>query len=180
MTAPEYIQLRAFARLDGLKLFVLWLISFACYVAGLKWPGLGMLAILLALYTPFMASRLLRKFRDNGLDGIISFGRGWAYVIFLFFYASLLFAVAQFVYFAYLDKGFFASALAQLFNSSESTEAMKQMGMSEILNETLHQLHTMRPIDLVLNILTSNLLVGLFIGLPIAAFCKRERIEKVK
>lgn len=180
MTAPEYIQLRAFARFDGLKLFGLWLASFACYVAGLKWAGMGTLAMLLALFTPFLVARLLRNFRDDGLDGAISFGRGWAYVVFLFFYASLLFAVAQYAYFAYLDKGFFISTLTQQFNSPETKEAMKQMGMSETLNETMQLLRTMRPIDLVLNIMTSNLLIGIVLGLPIAAFGKRERIEKVK
>jgi len=180
MTAPEYIQLRAFARVDGVKLFALWLASFVCYVAGLRSPGLGMVALLLAFITPFVTVRLLKKYRDTGLEGVISFRRGWGYVIFLFFYASLLFALAQFVYFAFLDKGFFAQALNELFSTQESSNAMQVLGMGASVGEMMQQLSAMRPIDLVLNILTSNLLIGCLLGLPVAALCKRNRVEQVK
>ena len=179
MTAPEYFQLRAFARIDGLKLFLLWISSFGCYVAGLRSPMLGMVAMALAIVTPFFSARLLRGFRDNSLDGIISLARGWAYVIFQFFYASLLFAIAQFVYFSFLDKGYFAQALTQMLEAPESAEALKRMGMGPQIYDSLEMLRTMRPIDLALNIMTSNLLIGCLIGLPIAAFCKRNRLEKI-
>ena len=175
MTAPEYFQLRAFARIDGLKLFLLWVASFGCYVAGLRSPILGVVAMTLAIATPFFSARLLRAFRDYGLDGIISLRRGWAYVVLQFFYASLLFAIAQFAYFTYLDKGYFAQALTQLFESPESAEAIKQMGMGAQISDSLQMLRTMRPIDLALNIMTSNLMIGCLIGLPIAAVCKRNR-----
>ena len=180
MTAPEYIQLRAFARIDGLKLFVLWLGSFLCYVQGLHSPGLGIVAMMLALMTPILSYRLLRKFRDEGLDGVISFGRGWLYVFFQFFYASLLFAIAQYVYFAYIDKGTFMSEMTELFSAPETKEAFRQMGMGKGIEETLSVMSQMRPIDLVLNVLVSNLFVGALLGLILAAFSKRDTSQVPK
>ena len=180
MTALEYIQLRAYARADGLKLFLLWLASFACYMAGLRSPGLGLVAFVLALATPFLVTRLLRHFRDDGLQGIISFGRGWGYVVFLFFYASLLFAVAQFVYFNWMDKGYFIDSITQMFSDPTSAAAMKQMGMSATLDQAVQSMQAMRPIDMALNILTSNLLIGCLVALPIAAICRRDRLQQVK
>jgi hypothetical protein len=174
MTATEYIQMRAFARVDGLKLFALWIVSFVCYVAGFTKPMLGMLALLLAFFTPFLVTRLLKKFRDNGLDGIISFGRGWGYVVFLFFYASLLFAACQFVYFNYMDKGYFMTALVDMFNDAETSQAMRQLGMGDAMTQSMEQLKAMRPIDLVLNIMTSNLMLGCILAIPIAALCKHK------
>ena len=35
MTAPEYIQLKAYARQDGFFLALLWTASFACYILGI-------------------------------------------------------------------------------------------------------------------------------------------------
>ena len=172
MTAIEYIQMRAFARYDGLKLFALWIASFAFYVTGFKEPGLGMVGMVLALVTPFFAARLLRHFRDDGLEGVISFRRGWAYIVFLFFYASLLFAIAQFAYFTWMDKGFFVSSITKMLTEPSTMEAMKQMGMGGQISELTTMISTMRPIDLVLNILTSNLMIGCIVGLPIAALCK--------
>ena len=178
MTAPEYIQLRAFARVDGLKLFVLWLGSFLCYVQGLHSPGLGLVAMVLVLATPMLSYRLLRKFRDEGRDGIISFGRGWLYVIFQFFYACLLFAVAQYLYFAYIDKGTFMSEMTELFSAPETKEAFRQMGMGKSIEETLSVMSQMRPIDLVLNVLASNMMIGALLGVPLAAFAKRDTREQ--
>ncbi|MCR4604332.1 MAG: DUF4199 domain-containing protein [Prevotella sp.] len=180
MTAQEYIQLRAYARVDGLKLFVLWLISFVCYIVGLRQPVLGMVGTILALVTPFYVYRLLRQFRDGALDGVISFGRSWVFVVFLFFYASLLFAIAQFVYFNWMDNGYFAETMMQMFSDPASMAAIKQMGMTDTLNEAMAEFNAMRPIDMVLNILTSNMLIGCIIGLPIAAIVKRDRLQQIK
>ena len=175
MTTPEYIQLRAFARVDGLKLFGLWLMSFVCYLYGLRMAGLGLVAMILAFMTPFLSYRLLRRFRDEGLNGVISFGRGWLYVVFQFFYAGLLFAIIQFLYFTFLDKGYFMDALSEMFSAAESQEAMKLMGLGGSIDEALEMYKSMRPIDLALNILMSNMLVGMLLGVPIAAFAKRDK-----
>ena len=179
MTAPEYIQLRAYARIDGLKLFAMWLVSFLCYMQGLHSPGLGLVAVILAVATPFLSYRMLRKFRDDALDGVISFRRGWLYVLFHFFYASLLFAVAQFIYFTYIDKGAFISEMTDLFSEPATLEALRQMGMSSDISNTLEAMRQMRPIDMVLNVLLSNLLAGCLLGLPVAGFAMRAAKDAV-
>lgn len=173
MTPIEYTQMRAFARYDGFKLFVLWLISFILYVAGLKTSFLGTVALIFALITPFMSKRLLLSYRDTALDGVISFRRAWVYVIFHFFYASLLFAMAQFVYFNFMDKGYFMGQITEMLNEPATAQAMQQMGMGQGLAQAVADLSQMRPIDLVLNIMTSNLLIGLIIGLPLAIYAHR-------
>ena len=165
--------MRAFARYDGLWLFLLWLASFMLYVAGFKAPLLGTVAMILALITPFWSWRKLRYYRDEVLGGIISFRRAWVYVLLQFFYASLLFAFAQFVYFSYIDKGYFIEQLSQMFNDPTTTQAMQQMRMGQALSQALVELSQSRPIDLVLNIMTSNLLIGLILGLPIGLMAHR-------
>ena len=178
MTSSEYIQLKAFARVDGAKLFLLWLASFACYVAGLRSPGLAVLSLVLALATPFLCFRQLRHFRDGVLEGIISFMRGWAYVVFLFFYAGLLFAMSQFVYFNWMDHGYFAHAMEELLAAPENAGVLRQMGTTPA--EVSDALTKMRPIETALNILSSNLLIGCLIALPLAAVSKRDRLQKVE
>lgn len=180
MTAPEYIQLRAFARYDGLKLFVLWLLSFVLYLAGPRVPFLGVAAGPLAAITPLVAYQLLRHYRDEGLGGVVSMGRGWVYVVFLFFYTSLLFALAQFVYFAFLDKGYFVGAIGDMLNEPATAASLRQLGMQEQVSEALALYQQMRPIDLVLDILTTNLMIGCALGLPVAAIAARSRTRKVK
>ena len=178
MTPAEYIQLKAFARQDGALMALLWIGSFGCYIAGLGHPIYGMIAVMLAVATPFFAARRLRHFRDFGLEGIISMRRGWAFVVLIFFYASLLLAIAQYAYFAFLDHGFLMDTIEKMLHSPETEQMLKQAGMKESIEENLAQLQAMRPIDIALNVLTTNILIGMVLGLPIAASMRR--IEKLK
>ena len=93
MTTQEYIQLRAFARVDGTYVGILWIASFACYLGGLSSPMLGLVGGILAVASPFFAAKRLIKFRDDIRDGEISGRRSMLYYALMFFYASLLFAL---------------------------------------------------------------------------------------
>jgi hypothetical protein len=179
LTAPEYIQLKAFARVDGVMLSVLWLVSFCCYILGITTPLYGLLAFGLAIATPFYVGSRLKRFRDDGLDGAISLLRGWAYVVLVFFYGGLLFAIGQFIYFSYVDHGYLLLSITQMLSVPETAQALRQMGMTDQINETLQMMGEMRPIDITLSILTNNILIGIAIGLPIAALMQRKG-EKVK
>ena len=178
MTAPEYIQLKAFARIDGVWLSLLWIAAFALYIVGLRSPGYGLAAMVLAVATPFFVGTRLRHFRDEGLSGTISFMRGWAYTVYVFFYGGLLFALAQWAYLTYMDQGYLLNTITEMLSAPETVEALRQMGMTETLDESLTMLGQMRPIALSLNMLTTNILMGMLLGLPIAAVIKRVKREK--
>lgn len=174
MALNDYIQLKAFARADGLWLALLWIASFVFYLLGLATPGYSIVALLLAFATPILVWKRLKNFRDYGLEGSISFLRGWAYVVLLFFYGSLLFAIAQFCYFNFLDQGYLLGMYAKMMELPENAEVIKQAGMQQVVEDALNTLGAMRPIDLSLNMLTTNLMLGVLVGLPIAGLLQRK------
>jgi hypothetical protein len=176
LTATEYIQLKAFARIDGAWLSLLLIAGFACYVVGLTSPTYGFLFLLTFFVISFFVGRRLKRFRDNGLDGTMSFLRGWAYVIMMFFYGGLLFALAQYAYLTYMDKGYILMTINDVLSTPENTAVMKQLGMTDQINESLHLLGTMRPIDFALNMLTTLIMAGAVLGLPIAAVLQKRRV----
>ncbi len=173
MTPADYQQLKAFARIDGAMVALLWTISFACYVVGLTNQFLGLIAIFLAIYTPFFVARRLRNFRDVALEGTISFLRGWAFVIYVFFYGALLFALVQFVYLNYLDNGYMLSVIEDTIQAPEFAALTAQYGMEDAVDEMMTEFRQIRPIDFAFHGLTSNIMLGIVLGLPIAAFMKR-------
>ena len=176
MTAPEYIQLKAFARIDGALLSVLLIVCSALYIMGLTSPSYGMMALILILATPFFVGIRLRHFRDDGLQGTISFLRGWVYTILMFFYGGLLLALAVFAYLTFMDQGYLMNNLHQAMTAPETAEALKQMGLSEQIEQSLSMMSEMRPIDLALNMLTTTIMIGIVIGIPIAAILKKKKI----
>ena len=169
MSPAEYQQLKAFARIDGALLAIVWIGSFALYVKGMENPTLGLVSMVAIITAPFFAARRLRKFRDFARDGIISFRRGYAYIVLAFFYSGLLFAVAQYVYFTYMDHGFLLAKFTEMANTPESV----QLGLKDMMQQSLNELAAMRPIDIALNVLTMVIIAGFVLGMPIAAFIQK-------
>ena len=173
MTAPEYIQLKAFARQDGALLALLWVFTFLLYIIGLNNQMLGLAAIMLMVYTPIFVGGRLGKFRDYGREGLISFRRGYAYTVFVFFYAGVLFAIAQYIYFAYMDNGYLLSQFSKMVTSDEARQMLQQYGMTEMMDESLKEMSGIRPIDYALNMLTINISLGFVLGVPISLVMQR-------
>ena len=179
MTAPEYIQLKAFARQDGAFLAILWVATFSLYIIGVTNQLLGMVAILLMVYTPFFVGDRLGKFRDYGREGIISFKRAYAYTVFVFFYAGVLFAIAQYLYFAFIDNGYLLNQFSKMISAEETQQVLKQYGMTEVMDESLREMSATRPIDYALNMLTLNISLGFILGLPISLIMQRNKSKIV-
>lgn len=176
MTTQEYIQLRAFARVDGTYVGILWIASFACYLGGLSSPMLGLLGGILAVASPFFAAKRLIKFRDDIRDGEISGRRSMLYYALMFFYASLLFALAQYLYFAFLDGGYLMREYTSMLSSSEMKQAMQAYGMTaDQLMEGLKEFANTSPIMTALNIMTMNITIGLICSLPVSLITRRAR-----
>jgi hypothetical protein len=175
MTSNEYLQLKAFARQDGALLALLWVFTSSLYIIGLTNPLIGMVATFLIVYTPFFVGTRLRKFRDYGREGLISFGRGYAYTVLVFFYAGVLFAIVTYLYLAYMDQGFLLSQMSRVMSSDEAQQALKQYGMTEMMNQSLTELAQIRPIDYALNMLTVNIVVGFILGVPISLILQRSQ-----
>ncbi len=173
MTPAEYVQLKAFARQDGALLALLWGAAFALYIIGVSNQLLGLAAVMLMLYTPVFVGERLGKFRDYGREGLISFRRGYAYTVFVFFYGGVLFAIAQYLYFAFMDNGFLLSQFSRLVTTQEARQMLQEYGMTAMVEESLEQMASIRPIDYALNMLTVNISLGLVLGVPISLVMQR-------
>jgi hypothetical protein len=176
MTPAEYIQLKAFARQDGALLALLWISASLLYLVGLSNSILGMAAVMLLIYTPFFVGGRLRHFRDYGREGIISFRRGYAYTVMVFFYGGILLAVAHYLYFAFMDKGFLMSQFSEVLNSEEGQQFLKQYGMTQAADQSLQEMASIRPIDYALNMLTVNIILGFVLGIPISLVMQRSKV----
>ena len=179
MTPIEYVQLKAFARQDGALLALLWVATFLLYIIGVSNQLLGLAAFFLMCYTPFFVGERLGKFRDYGREGVISFRRGYAYTIFVFFYGGVLFAVAQYLYFAFMDHGYLLSQFSKMVSSAEMQQVLKQYNMTQMMDESLQEMANARPIDSALNMLTINISLGFVLGLPLGLIMQR-RVKQVK
>ena len=89
------------------------------------------------------------------------------------FYSSILFALAQFLYFQFIDQGFIMSQLSMLISDETNRKILDGYGMTDTFRQTIAQMSQTRPIDYALSYFSINIMFGFILGLPIAAVAKR-------
>ena len=92
----------------------------------------------------------------------------------MFFYAALLLALAQFVFFAYLDKSNF---LTTMLDQVEQMLIAGQYPKAEV-KATVATMRAMRPIDWALYFLSMNILTGFVVSIVIAWITKGKAANK--
>lgn len=170
INVANLLQLKAFARQDALLLALLWAASFACIML----LNAGLIGNVLALATPFLVGYRLKAFRTQALYGVISFRRAYAYSLYVFIYASLVFALVQYAYFQFLDNGAFAELITT--TMKQVAPVYEQNGVSkEEIKSSMDLITMITPVQWAFMFMMQNLFVGAIISLPIALIGKRNR-----
>lgn len=162
------VQLKAFARQDGVILALTWIASFILMIYTPQYSY----GNLLALSTPFIVGWRLCAFRNYALDGKISFRRGFAYSCYTFFYASLVFALYQYAYIKFIDGDSIKNMLAETVKILTPVYQEQGLSLNEI-NSAASMMASLRPIDLSIIFMMQNLFIGLLLSLPLALIFKR-------
>ena len=174
ISTAEYIQLKAYARQDGLFFGVLWIMTFACLVYSMQDPSLQLGFIIGAIATPFLAYYRLKHFRDKVLEGHISFRRAFAFITFAMGYGSIIMAAATYIYFYFLDHGTFISVLQQSFSTPEVRESIKQAGVNiQEMEKQLQAMSQIRPIDFAISVFSNGIISAFFMGAIIGFLGKK-------
>lgn len=169
MISPDtLIQLKAFARQDGLLLALFWTASFVMTMMAPQsiWGNV------LAMMTPFFMGWRTTAFRDGALDGVISFRRALAHGIYSVFYASLIFALVQYVYFRFFDHGTFMSIMSGGVKVVEDLYKQQGLNASEI-TQSLEAMRSISPVQWAFMLMLQNITIGSVLALPVAALCKK-------
>ncbi|MCI6671161.1 MAG: DUF4199 domain-containing protein [Prevotella sp.] len=174
MKYEEIKQLRAFAWYDGIYLSIIWMASFACFLAATWQSLLGQVSSLLILSTPFFVAFRLKKFRDTALEGAISFNRACVYNLRVFFNAALLFSIMQYAYMAFVDHGKVAQIVTATMMRPEYDEVYKMM---QVDKEQFLQFipEAFSPLPMTLNSFIYEIIFGVFFGIIIAALMAKKK-----
>lgn len=171
LTNAEFIQTVAFARQDGAMVGAAWIASFACFVGEFSHPGLSLASLVLALGSLVLLAVRVRKFRDGVQEGLLSFRRAWFYAMLIFFYAALLFALAQTVYFQFIDHGYLMDQYATMLSMPEYDEMVRQMygvDSREIITMMRSTIEPLSAVEIALQFFTLNVIGGAILSVPVA------------
>lgn len=169
-------SLRGGAMNMGTVLGLYYVAKFCLFPLGMRSGLAGMLFIVLTLLVPVVAHGLTKRYRlmspSAGFTGV---GQAWRFVMMMFVYASLLVAVAHYVYFAFIDHGALMAAydesLAQFGAMAAEVaagDAAAVQAQIEMMRETMNRVAGMSPIEMTMELLVNNVFWGCVLGLPIA------------
>lgn len=176
ISVEAYNQLKAYARIDGAKLGLFWVISFALFVANFAYPICGTFWMMTMIATPFVIGIYTNRFATKVLDGNISYRRAYAYSAYTSFYAALILALAQWGYFQFFDHGYVIGNYLNILTDPNVSKALEGMGYKgEQMQEIVEQLKALRPIDISLQILWTNVMASLIISLTTALFASSKK-----
>ena len=167
---PNYNSQKAMQQ--GTILGLYWIATAAIYILGLSNAMLSVLFLILITFSPFFAAILVAKYRKQECDNKMTFLTAWSFLIIMYVCASLLFAVAQYIYFMFIDKGFFITFLQEQISLLQQVSELDSMTIDSLkqVGELWGQMTTS---DIVLQFLSSNMMIAGIITPITAIFVKR-------
>lgn len=142
------------------------------YLLGLSSSTFSTLFLLLTLSSPFIAGKLAVYYRKSEQENQMTFIQAWHFLIIMYICAALLTAIAQFIYFTFMDNGYFMSTILQQFDTFASMEDIDATLRKE-LTTTADLLRSIGNRDIVLQIFCTNVIISPIITFFIAIFVRR-------
>jgi len=162
---------------DGTILGCLWTVTFALSIVMLKMlvNGQGLLmsfaVLAMTLMSPFVAYKLAAKHRDNERDGAMTVGEAWTYIAIMYLCAILLSAIAQYVYYAYIDPSSFSDLSAQ-FAAFAVSNGMDETSI-RMFTDAFDKMGQQSTGEMLLSIITGHLSRDLIIATILALIVKK-------
>jgi len=152
---------------NGLILGVIFSVNFLLSIS--KITALILFTYVIAVIILVVLYKIAIRFRDTECEGTITYGRAFLYIILLFFYAALISTVVKFIYLRFIDQSYLDSIFQETMKLMETLK----FPMNSVEIERTENMF--KPLNFSLLYIWSNLILGTFVGLIMAAFIKKEK-----
>ncbi len=166
-----------FAMEAGAYMGLFFVVKFIFTVLSLNFPICNIVATFMMLLIPVLLYFLLREYhRENRCRS--HFSQLWMAGILLFFFASLIVALAQYVYYIYINPEYIHSQFVAAVNLMETMNLPADPSVMELLKEELAKGKSPDPMTVVMQQIWVNVFFGsllsLFMSGIVRAFVKSE------
>lgn len=149
--------------------------KFILFPMGLSVSFLLFLFMGLTLCVPFMGYHYARMYRNQVCGGGIGFLHAWAFTVLMYMFAALLAAVAHYIYFRFIDHGYVINTCETMVDTLARSNMPGMDSYIATYREALEAARQLSPIDITLQMISSNVFWGSILALPTALFVMRRR-----
>lgn len=143
------------------------------YLQGLSSQIFSTLFLIFILSSPVIAGRLAANCRKKEMEDKMSFTQAWQFLLIMYVCAAILTAIAQFVYFTFLDNGYFLSTILQQFDTLIDIPEIDETLRGE-LTKTADLMRSLSNRDIIMQIFGTNIIISPIITFFIAIFVKKK------
>lgn len=143
------------------------------YLLGLSSQTFSFLFLILTISSPVIAGQLTIAYRKNERENRMSFAQAWQFLMIMYICAAILTAIAQFIYFTFMDNGYFMSTILQQFDTLAGVEGIDATLQNE-LTKTADLMRSLGTRDIILQIFSTNIIISPIITVFIAIFVRKK------
>lgn len=166
MPTDKPITLQEHAMRFGTFMGIFWIIKFIFLPLGFSIPFLQLLFVLPTLFVPILGYIYVRKFRNTYCNGELSFFRAFVFTLYMYLFATLLVAVAHYIYFRFLDHGFLANAYLQQLENVKSAAQGEMATSIDQLIQAFDAISSLTPLQLTFQLIFQNIFYGILLAIP--------------
>ena len=170
--------MQRYAMLFGTYMGGFWILKFILFPIGLSVPFLLLLFMGLTLCVPFMGYHYARMYRNQVCGGSISFLHAWIFTVFMYMFAALLTAVAHYIYFRFMDHGYVLNTCETMIDTIAQSNMPGMDSYIATYREALETARLFSPIDITLQMISSNVFWCSILAFPTALFVMKRRKEE--
>ncbi len=167
--------LQEYAMRYGTGMGLLWVFKFMLFPLGLKIPFLQLLFVVLTLGVPVVGYMFAKRFRDSDGDGTLGFLRAFSFVVCMYLFASMLVAVAHYVYFRYLDNGFIVETWRNLWEQVKAGADTLPASAIQQYEDAFNAVAALSPLELTFQLVSNNVFLGILMSVPTALLVLRNK-----
>ena len=123
----------------------------------------------------FMGYYYARMYRNQVCGGGISFLHAWIFTVFMYMFAALLAAVAHYIYFRFIDHGYVINTCETMVDTLAQSNMPGMDSYIATYQEALETARLLSPIDITLQMISSNVFWGSILAFPTALFVMRRK-----
>ena len=121
-----------------------------------------------------------RTYRNQVCGGSISFPHAWVFTVFMYMFASLLTAAAHYVYFRFLDHGYVVNTVEAMVDAVAQSNLPGMESYISTYREALEATRNISPIEIAMQMVSSNVTWGALLALPTALFVMKRKKDEAQ
>lgn len=175
MTAERPIPPQEYAMRFGTYMGLFWIFKFIFLPIGFTIPLLQLLFILMTIFVPVLGYIYARRYRNQYHEGYLSFAQAFRFCFLMYLFASILTALAHYIYFRFIDQGYLLNTyLDQLESIKDSVGGDMQTSVEQLIS-SFDVISSLTPLQLTFQLLSQNFFYGILLSVPTALLVMKRK-----